>query len=54
MQDYKVNFNLDNILLKGRNIKGSSNFIVKNNIKFNFVKYNEKKFFFRNYTKNFR
>ena len=43
VQNYKVNFNLDNILLKGRDIKESSDFIIKNNIKFNFVKYNEKK-----------
>lgn len=45
VQNYKINFNLDNILLKGRDIKESSNFIVKNNIKFNFVKYNEKNSF---------
>ena len=45
VQNYKVNFNLDNILLKGRDIKESSDFIVNNNIKFNFVKYNEKNSF---------
>ena len=45
VQNYKVNFNLDNILLKGRDIKESSDFIIKNNIKFNFVKYNEKNSF---------
>ena len=45
VQNYKINFNLDNILLKGRDIKESSNFIVKNNIKFNFVKYNVKNSF---------
>ena len=45
VQNYKVNFNLDNIFLKGRDIKESSDFIIKNNIKFNFVKYNEKNSF---------
>ena len=45
VQNYNVNFNLDNILLKGRDIKESSDFIIKNNIKFNFVKYNEKNSF---------
>ena len=45
VQNYKVSFNSDNILLKGRDIKESSDFIVKNNIKFNFVKYNEKNSF---------
>ena len=45
VQNYNVNFNLDNILLKGRDIKKSSDFIIKNNIKFNFVKYNEKNSF---------
>ena len=45
VENYKVNFNLDNILLKGREIKESSDFISKNNIRFNFVKYNEKNSF---------
>jgi hypothetical protein len=54
VQNYKVNFNLDNILLKGRDIKESSNFIVNNNIKFNFVKYNEKNSFLEITLRNFR
>ena len=45
VQNYKVNFKLDNIFLKGRDIKESSDFIIKNNINFNFVKYNEKNSF---------
>ena len=45
VQNYKVNLNLDNILLKGRVIKESSDFIIKNNIEFNFLKYNEKNSF---------
>ena len=45
VQDYEVNFDLENILLKGRDIKESINFIEKNNTKFNFVKYNEKNSF---------
>lgn len=45
VQNYKVNLNLDKILLKGRVIKESSDFIIKNNIEFNFVKYNEKNSF---------
>ena len=45
VQNYKINFKLDNIFLKGREIKESSDFIIKNNIRFNFVKYNEKNSF---------
>ncbi len=45
IQKYKINFDLDNILLKGRNIKENTEFISKNNIDFNFAKYNEKNSF---------
>lgn len=45
VQNYKVNFKIDNIFLKGRNIKESSDFITKNNINFNFLRYNEKNSF---------
>ena len=44
-QNYKINFELDNIFLKGRDIKETNNFVIKNNIEFNFKNYNEKNSF---------
>lgn len=44
-QNYKINFELDNIFLKGRDIKETNEFVLKNNIKFNFKNYIEKNSF---------
>lgn len=45
IQKYTIKFDIDNVFLKGRNIKENSEFISKNNINFNFAKYNEKNSF---------
>ena len=42
-QSYKIDLNLENIILKGRDIKQTNNFIEKNNIEFNFQNYNDNK-----------
>ena len=44
-QSYKIHLNLENILLKGRDIKKSNDFIEKDNVEFNFQNYIEKNSF---------
>ena len=41
VQNYKINFELDSMLLKGRDIKETDDFVLKNNIEFNFKNYSE-------------
>jgi len=45
IDNYKISIDLDNILLKTRDIKETTNNFTKNNVNYNFVKYNEKNSF---------